>query len=204
MKKETLVFVDVDTQRDFLNPDGALYVPGSEEIKPNLKKLTQFARDNDIQVYKTMDTHTEESKELERNGGVYPDHCIVDTVGQKSIVETIPKNGKKQPNTGIFYKDCPDAYDKALGAKFYGTSMRKVIKAFKEAVVYGVCTNICVLMQVRGLIKAGLEVYVIHDACKAIEVDGVPTEQEAVLEMTKAGAYFFDTDKIIEVITNEL
>ena len=30
------VFVDIDTQRDFLDPAGALYVPGAVEIVPNL------------------------------------------------------------------------------------------------------------------------------------------------------------------------
>ena len=40
------VFVDIDTQRDFLEPTGALYVPGSTEIVPRLAKLTRFARDH--------------------------------------------------------------------------------------------------------------------------------------------------------------
>ena len=36
MLEGPLVFVDVDTQRDFLEPTGALYVPGSTEILANL------------------------------------------------------------------------------------------------------------------------------------------------------------------------
>ena len=35
-----LVFVDVDTQRDFLDPAGALFIPGSGVILPNLARLT--------------------------------------------------------------------------------------------------------------------------------------------------------------------
>ena len=37
------VFVDVDTQLDFLLPAGALYTPGVENIRGNLAKLTTHA-----------------------------------------------------------------------------------------------------------------------------------------------------------------
>ena len=37
-----LRFVDVDTQRDFLEPDGALFIAGSGAIRPNLARLTRF------------------------------------------------------------------------------------------------------------------------------------------------------------------
>ena len=37
MLEGPLVFVDIDTQRDFLEPTGALYVAGSTEILPNLR-----------------------------------------------------------------------------------------------------------------------------------------------------------------------
>ena len=42
------VFVDIDTQRDFLEPAGALFVPGSTAIVPRLARLTRFARDQGI------------------------------------------------------------------------------------------------------------------------------------------------------------
>ena len=48
-----LVFVDVDTQRDFLEPDGALAIPGAEAILPNLARLTAFARRQGIPVLAT-------------------------------------------------------------------------------------------------------------------------------------------------------
>ena len=38
-----LLFWDVDTQHDFMRADGLLYVPGSEEIIPALKALTDYA-----------------------------------------------------------------------------------------------------------------------------------------------------------------
>ena len=47
------VFVDIDTQRDFLEPDGALFVPGSDQIIPNLVRLSHFALEHKIPVLAT-------------------------------------------------------------------------------------------------------------------------------------------------------
>ena len=43
MLEGPLVFVDIDTQRDFLEESGALYVPGSRAIVPNLERLSRLA-----------------------------------------------------------------------------------------------------------------------------------------------------------------
>ena len=37
-------FFDVDTQRDFMLPGGALYVAGAERIIPRLRRLMDCAR----------------------------------------------------------------------------------------------------------------------------------------------------------------
>ena len=47
------VFVDIDTQRDFLEATGALFVSGSRAIIPNLARLTRFARDQKIPILAT-------------------------------------------------------------------------------------------------------------------------------------------------------
>ncbi len=44
MKVSDCIFWNVDTQFDFVSPDGKLYVPGAELLKPNWKKLTQLAK----------------------------------------------------------------------------------------------------------------------------------------------------------------
>jgi len=88
------IFYDVDTQNDFMNKDGALYVPDAELIKPNLKLITRCAFRNRTPVIGSVDRHfgTEEYKEREgelaRWGGPFPDHCMDGTFGQKKIDET--------------------------------------------------------------------------------------------------------------------
>ncbi|MDO8741030.1 MAG: isochorismatase family protein [Candidatus Woesearchaeota archaeon] len=88
------IFYDVDTQNDFMNKNGALYVPDAELIKPNLAKLTCFAKEKNILIAGSVDRHfgTEEYKcregELQRWGGPFPDHCMNGSKGELKIYDT--------------------------------------------------------------------------------------------------------------------
>jgi len=94
MSKGLRIFYDVDTQHDFMDKDGALYVPGAEEIKPNLNRLMQYAIEKEIALVGSVDKHfgTEKYRhreiELKRWGGKFPDHCMAGTKGQEKISET--------------------------------------------------------------------------------------------------------------------
>jgi nicotinamidase/pyrazinamidase len=110
-KEKMRIFYDVDTQNDFMNKDGALYVPDAELIKPNLKLLTNFARENIVPLIGSVDKHfgTPEYKhregELARWSGPFPDHCMDGTFGQEKIAETTLK---------ININRFEDAYDEGL------------------------------------------------------------------------------------------
>jgi Amidases related to nicotinamidase len=58
------IFWDVDTQHDFIQPDGRLYVTGSEEIVPILRALSDYAHANDIRIIASADDHVEDHPEL--------------------------------------------------------------------------------------------------------------------------------------------
>ncbi len=88
------IFYDTDTQEDFMSETGALYVPGAEEIRPALKKLTQYAIENNIPIIGSVDRHfgtdvwKDSEGELQRWGGPFPDHCMDNTSGFEKIPET--------------------------------------------------------------------------------------------------------------------
>src|ERR1700732_4367254 len=48
MLSRNLVFREVDTQADFMLPGGKLYVPGAERLLPNIRKLTDGARQDRV------------------------------------------------------------------------------------------------------------------------------------------------------------
>jgi nicotinamidase/pyrazinamidase len=78
-----LVFLDVDTRRDFLEPDGALFISGSEAIRPNLARLTRFAREHGIPILATTCTY-----EGDPEFAVFPPHCLLSIEGQSKVEET--------------------------------------------------------------------------------------------------------------------
>ena len=58
------VFVDIDSQLDFLYPSGALYVQGAERIVPAIARLNRYAAQHGIPVVSTTDAHTENDPEF--------------------------------------------------------------------------------------------------------------------------------------------
>ncbi len=83
-----LVFVDVDTRRDFLEPEGTLFITGSEAIRPNLARPTQFVREHGISILATAFTH-----EGDPEFAVFPPHCLLSTEGQSRVEETAWPDG---------------------------------------------------------------------------------------------------------------
>src|SRR3989338_3806073 len=92
------IFWNVDTQYDFMRPDGNLYVEGAEKIEGNLARLTELARVKGIKVVNTADWHNKDSEELSSNPNfiqTFPEHCMQNTPGAKFVPATDPQNPYK-------------------------------------------------------------------------------------------------------------
>jgi len=79
-----LIFWDVDTQVDFILPEGKLYVLGAETIIPTLARLTDWAARHKVLVVASTDAHQPDDEEFTQ----YRPHCLVGTPGQRKIPET--------------------------------------------------------------------------------------------------------------------
>src|SRR2546426_1288915 len=86
-----VIFWDVDTQSDFMKPDGKLYVPDAAHIIPNLKRLSDYAHGHGIRVIASADDHVTEHAEISEHPDwqrTFPPHCLRGTPGRKKIPET--------------------------------------------------------------------------------------------------------------------
>jgi nicotinamidase/pyrazinamidase len=148
------VFIDVDTQIDFLYPAGALYVPGAEKLLPRLAQLTQYAAEHGITVVSTVDAHAENDPEFRD----WPPHCVRGTAGQHKPSCTL--GGAQQI---IVEKQSIDV--------FAGGTLAGVLERLEADrwVVYGVVTEYCVRSAVLGLLKTGKPVEVVADAIQALD-----------------------------------
>ena len=77
-----VVFWDVDTQIDFMEPAGKLYVPGAEEIRLNLAYLTNMG--SGVRLSGSVDAHAPHDPEFNE----WPEHCVYGTPGQLKIQDS--------------------------------------------------------------------------------------------------------------------
>ena len=193
------VFVDIDTQYDFISRDGALSVPGAEDIRGNLKTLTDYAVNNGIKIIASADSHVPDDKEFE----VFPPHCVQNTPGQKKIEETTIAA------TVVLKNDSADAAgaedienaDQILLEKqtydvFANSSAPGIFEAAggDEYIVYGVATDYCIKAAAVGLLERGYKVTVVKDAIAAVAPE---TGEESVALMEEMGATFKTTHEVL-------
>ena len=206
-----IVFWDVDTQKDFIYKDGALSVPQAEEIIPLIQKIRDFAVENNIKVVASADAHTDDDLELEKNGGKFPDHCMVGTDGQKKIKESIIKGNMVVPNKRLsddLLQEIADApqivIEKQTLDVFDNPNTEKILEILdvKEAFVYGVATEYCVLRAVMGLLRKGVKVFVLRDCIRSVDINEGDGER-ALKEMVDKGAALITVDEAIEKIRAE-
>jgi len=72
---------EVDVQRDFVLPGGKLYVPGAENLLPNIRRLTDAARKGKVFLVSHGDFHTPDDPEFK----IFPPHCVKGTPGSACL-----------------------------------------------------------------------------------------------------------------------
>jgi nicotinamidase/pyrazinamidase len=193
-----LFFVDIDTQRDFMLPEGALYVQGAERIIPKLRRLFDFARKNEIHILSSADAHSADDPEFSQ----FPAHCIKGTEGQRKLEETllprslIIENRESGRNLAeSIRKHLQIIVEKQTLDLFDNPAAGRLIRALPpRAVVFGVATEYCVQAACLGLRRNGIQTVVISDAVRALSVQ---TEKEALETMRRAGVEFTTLDALL-------
>ena len=203
-----IIFVNIDTQVDFIESKGKLPVPHAEAIKPELKKLTEIAEKNNIKVINTCDWHNDNSAELSNEPdyiNTFPEHCMKDTEGAKFIDETNPKHPFIiDYDSNVLIEDAiqhrniiirKDKFDVFAG----NPHSDSLFERFQEHIfiVYGVAENVCVNFAVKGLLSRGKEVYIVQEATKAL-----PNIESTVESWKENGARMISLNDVETIITS--
>jgi nicotinamidase/pyrazinamidase len=195
MLEGPLVFVDIDTQRDFLGPEGALYVPDSEAILANLARLTDFARQHAIPVLATACAHMPGDAELEEFGP----HCLLGTLGQERVSATARPDSlvlaREARHTGILPPHL--TVQKGQLDLFSHPDADRLVGLYRQNnptfVVYGVATDYCIRVNAVGLLERGCRVAIVVDAIRAID----PVVEADILgELVRRGALLTLTEVV--------
>lgn len=188
------VFVDVDTQIDFVFPAGALYVPGAEKVLPNITKLNRYAGANRIPLISTVDAHTENDPEFRK----WPAHCIAGTPGQQKPQVTLLETREVIPSTaGEYPAPAASQYllEKQVLDCFSNANLVPLLNRLgaDRCIVYGVVTEICVGLAALGLLKSGRQVGLVADAIRSLNQ---PDADRMLEEFKAAGGQVISVEQV--------
>src|SRR5258706_2415966 len=191
------LLLTVDLQMDFLHGD-AVAVPGGQAIVPVVNTLARRFAD----VALTQDWHgaghlsfasshpaREPFETITLAYGpqvLWPDHCVQGSVGAEFSAalrvpqaEFIVRKGYRREI------DSYSAFCEADGVTHTGLAGYLRERGFGRVFLAGLATDFCVAYSAVDARRAGFEVVVIEDACRAIDIEG--SLAAAWLRMNDAG-----------------
>ncbi|HET7567354.1 MAG TPA: isochorismatase family cysteine hydrolase [Gaiellaceae bacterium] len=173
---------DVDTQVDFMEPAGKLYVPGAKDAAAAMERLVDAARAARVVHVASADDHELTDPEISTAPdfqNTYPAHCLRGTRGAEKILETKQRDplplslvpfppgllpglvaGRREilllkKNFDVFTNPNTDALLAALDPD--------------EIVVFGVATDVCDDAAIRGFLQRGRRVRFVEDASRGLD-----------------------------------
>lgn len=174
------ILIDVDTQHDFCDPTGALFVAGSDRLVPVFQALVARAAERGAPIVASVDSHAFDAWEFagapeagpngERPG--FPAHCVKGTAGWLKVPGTTAPRARFIPNVAVdattlealitrhapqqlllekeVYSLFANPNAEAVLARLAGTDAAAEATRF---VVFGVATDYCVRAAALGLVE---------------------------------------------------
>jgi nicotinamidase/pyrazinamidase len=202
MVSKDFIFWEVDVQADFMLPGGKLYVPGAEKLLPNIRRLTDAARQDRVFLVSHGCFHAPNDPEFK----IFPPHCVKGTAGAELVSEALTEKVVRVENDPeAKLPDDLSKYQQILLEKQtlnifesrHADALVKRLGDHAEFVVFGVVTEYCVSFAVKGLIERGRRVAVVQDAIETLKPeDGKNT----VAELQRLGARLTTTDQALSAL----
>jgi nicotinamidase/pyrazinamidase len=173
---------DVDTQVDFMEPFGKLYVPDAKQIASTLERLIDAGRAAGLTHIASADDHELTDPEISASPdfrNTFPPHCLRGTRGAEKILETkqrdpLPLSLVPFP-PGLVPGMIEGKRELLLLKKsfdvFTNPNTEPVLEAIDpdEIVVFGVATDVCDDAAIRGFLERGRRVVFVEDAAKGLD-----------------------------------
>lgn len=196
------IFWEVDAQRDFMLPGGHLYVPGAEKLLPNIRRLTDAARQGRVFLVSHGCFHTPDDPEFK----TFPPHCVKGTAGAELVPEALTEKVVRVPND-VAAKLPGDLspYQQVLLEKqtlniFESRHADQLVERLgkdAEFVVFGVVTEYCVSFAAKGLLQRGRRVAVVKDAIETLKQEA---GDATMAELQRLGARLTTTQQALAAL----
>jgi len=205
MVSPDFIFWEVDVQADFMLPGGKLYVPGAEKLLPNIRRLTDAARQGQVFLVSHGCFHAPNDPEFK----IFPPHCVKGTEGAELVPEAVTDRVARVPNEiDAQLPDDLSKYQQILLEKqtlniFETRHADELVRRLgdrAEFVVFGVVTEYCVSFAAKGLLERKRRVAVVQDAIETLKrEDG----QSTITQLQQLGARLTTTDEALRVLNTK-
>lgn len=199
VQQPATALVVVDMQNDFVDPLGALAVPGAMALLAPIHALIQAARTAQSPIAYTMDWHPAQSRHFQPWGGPWPVHGVAHTWGASLHPDLLSADGP------CFKKGLgqEDGYSGFMGYATEDGAGQRDHKpddscrlgawlerhAVHKLVIVGVATEHCVAATALDALRAGLAVVIPLDCCAAVDQAAA---QAALARLRERGAVLLE------------
>ena len=204
MVSRDFIFWEVDVQRDFMLPGGNLYVPGAEKLVPNIRRLTDAARQDRVFLVSHGCFHPPDDPEFK----IFPPHCVKGTAGSELIPEALAErvarvaneaDAQIPPDLSQYQQILLEKQTLNIFESRHADELVQRLGTHPEFVVFGVVTEYCVSFAVKGLLARGRRVAVVQDAIETLkQEDG----QKTMADLQQLGARFTTTEQALSALSH--
>lgn len=178
----------VDVQNDFADPNGSLYVSGAQEIVPVVNDEIKKAAEAGAFLVYTQDWHPASTPHFEKDGGIWPVHCVQETWGAQFHPdlevkgEIVQKGSDGQDGySGFNVRDPQTGVTEQTPLE---DSLRR--QGMHRVVVVGLATDYCVKETAMDAAAKGFETVVVQEAVRPVNLQPQDGEH-ALATMSAAG-----------------
>lgn len=165
----------VDMQNDFVEESGSLTVPGADGIIPFVNETISSAAEAGALVAYTQDWHPFSTPHFEKDGGIWPIHCIGESWGAQihplvEVIDDAPiirKGTKGEDGYSGFSVRNPENPDEVEPTRLHALLSDRGID---RVVVVGVATDYCVKETALDAVRLGYETIALTEGIRAVDL----------------------------------
>jgi len=185
--KAALIVVDV--QNDFADPRGSLYVSDGEAVIPVINHQVNAARTAGAFVVYTQDWHPASTPHFQKDGGIWPVHCVKETWGAELhpdlevVGESLKKGTDGEDGYSAFSVRDPSSGETTP------TRLEAMLRerGVRVVTVCGLATDYCVVETVLDARRLDFSTDVLSEAIRAVDLHAGDGDR-ALERMREAGA----------------
>ena len=179
----------VDVQNDFADPAGSLYVQGGEQVIRFINQQIGKAAGSGAAIVYSQDWHPPSTPHFQKDGGIWPVHCVADTPGAAFHPDLDVVDGSVIVKKGVGGEDGYSAFhlrDPVTGVES-STGLTDQLTGIESVVVVGLALDYCVKESALDAAKL-FETTLLADGTRPVNLepgDGA----RAVAAMAAAGVH---------------